>query len=933
MKPTPLLALLAPFLAAQAGAHAAPIPSPLSVPATNISVGYPPVARGPVPASAARRQSLGVTNAPGPANPRSHPSAPAQRIVPTATGCQATFSRHKVFFDSDIGSGRPVTLFTPDGRPIAFKPSFLALANEATGESLLLAQVTNRVGQLFLPGNRVSWTNVFGDSGPRASLEYVCRANSLEQNIIAEDSLIQSLPKDWQPQDCALEFWTEVLDSVPQSIELQIAQLRPRSKNSAAVEAPDTTINFGSMKITAGGRAFKIGEQQDTVPVAKTYVEIPPENQKGPPRRFIIEKLDWLTAAPILDTLPKRNRQASFRPRSTRSELLGLQASTDSTGPIRSREIPPKKAAPTASASAGSPLPIGLGEGPGVRATPAIQQSTNPAIHSPFFLAQSPPSVAPGLLIDFTIVSTVPLPADALSWWTAGGTTNDAIWTNHATLHSGATYGPGEVGQAFSLNGTNAYVSAPDNDAWAFSGGGDFTIELWANFRTWHSNSITVPEVVFVGNDEGGYNVNKWFFALGGGQLTFHVNTDELGPQFLVNASFAPQTNRWYHLAVVRSESDLTIYTNGVAAGGDEIDFDIPNPAAPLTIGEAEGIGYLNGLIDEATIYSRALAASEIQAIYDADGAGKYNPNCVNPSTNAIGWWPGDGNTCDLARTNFAALKDGATYGSGEVSQAFALDGSAAYVEVPDYSAWAFGTNNFTIELWVNFNALDTIQLDYPEAIFVGNDEGGGNANKWFFALGGGLLNFHVNTPDLGPVFLVQAEFSPDLGAWYHLAAVRTNNTIEIYVNGVSVGTDTLDFEIPNPDAPLTIGQAESIGFVNGFIDEPTIYNRALSPTAISAIYTAGCAGKCKVDSDHDGLTDLQETFLGTDPNNPDTDGDGLTDGDEVFVYHTNPKNTDTDGDGVSDYVEIIQGRNPTIAGTVSDTNNIIQLQVFTPLK
>lgn len=36
------------------------------------------------------------------------------------------------------------------------------------------------------------------------------------------------------------------------------------------------------------------------------------------------------------------------------------------------------------------------------------------------------------------------------------------------------------------------------------------------------------------------------------------------------------------------------------------------------------------------------------------------------------------------------------------------------------------------------------------------------------------------------------------------------------------------------------------------------------------------------VDKDKDGLTDAQEKFYGTDPNNPDTDGDGYKDGEEV---------------------------------------------------
>jgi len=42
-------------------------------------------------------------------------------------------------------------------------------------------------------------------------------------------------------------------------------------------------------------------------------------------------------------------------------------------------------------------------------------------------------------------------------------------------------------------------------------------------------------------------------------------------------------------------------------------------------------------------------------------------------------------------------------------------------------------------------------------------------------------------------------------------------------------------------------------------------------------------------DNDLDGLSNLEEHELGTDPDNPDTDGDGVSDGDEVRVRHTDP--------------------------------------------
>jgi Bacterial TSP3 repeat len=49
-------------------------------------------------------------------------------------------------------------------------------------------------------------------------------------------------------------------------------------------------------------------------------------------------------------------------------------------------------------------------------------------------------------------------------------------------------------------------------------------------------------------------------------------------------------------------------------------------------------------------------------------------------------------------------------------------------------------------------------------------------------------------------------------------------------------------------------------------------------------------------DSDHDGLTDLEEDRLGTDPHNPDTDGDGIPDGQDpcpLYSAKTAPSDED----------------------------------------
>lgn len=72
-------------------------------------------------------------------------------------------------------------------------------------------------------------------------------------------------------------------------------------------------------------------------------------------------------------------------------------------------------------------------------------------------------------------------------------------------------------------------------------------------------------------------------------------------------------------------------------------------------------------------------------------------------------------------------------------------------------------------------------------------------------------------------------------------------------------------------------------------------------------------------DTDGDGLLDVDEAVLGTDPLRTDTDGDGLSDGQEVVTYATDPLNPDTDGDGLSDGPEVVAGSDPLAPDTDGD--------------
>lgn len=75
-----------------------------------------------------------------------------------------------------------------------------------------------------------------------------------------------------------------------------------------------------------------------------------------------------------------------------------------------------------------------------------------------------------------------------------------------------------------------------------------------------------------------------------------------------------------------------------------------------------------------------------------------------------------------------------------------------------------------------------------------------------------------------------------------------------------------------------------------------------------------GCAS-LNDDTDGDGLSNLEEFRLGTDPRQRDTDFDGLSDGEEVS-RSTHPLNPDTDGDGYGDGDEVRAGTNPLDPGS-----------------
>ena len=215
-------------------------------------------------------------------------------------------------------------------------------------------------------------------------------------------------------------------------------------------------------------------------------------------------------------------------------------------------------------------------------------------------------------------------PTGLVAWWSAEGNANDRVGTNNGTLRGGATFVPGKVGEAFDFDGSGS-VLVPDSPALRFTNG--MTVEAWVYPRAWGA----FREIV-----------SKWFGAAG--QLSFTTSIEPSGrAYFLVSSDGQTSSldvdyaivyttgtvplNQWSHFAATYDGAWLRIYLNGVLENQGPWAKGIFPGTAPLVIGECYSESLFNGLIDEPSLYNRALSTSEIAAIYQADSAGK----CAGP--------------------------------------------------------------------------------------------------------------------------------------------------------------------------------------------------------------------------------------------------------------------------------------------------------------
>jgi len=137
--------------------------------------------------------------------------------------------------------------------------------------------------------------------------------------------------------------------------------------------------------------------------------------------------------------------------------------------------------------------------------------------------------------------------------------------------------------------------------------------------------------------------------------------------------------------------------------------------------------------------------------------------------------------------------------------------------------------------------------------------------------------------------------------------------------DGVDLNTN-INKEVPKKAPSSTPVKTDDSGFVpvvpgSTSSTPKDIPSEQTPPSPIIATTTPDNSFEALIDSDNDGLTDIEEKNAASNPNIIDTDSDGLSDYEEVKIYLTNPLVADTDSDGYLDGAEVRGGYNPNGPG------------------
>jgi hypothetical protein len=376
------------------------------------------------------------------------------------------------------------------------------------------------------------------------------------------------------------------------------------------------------------------------------------------------------------------------------------------------------------------------------------------------------------------------------------------------TVHGGSAY----------FDGAGNYLTMPTGTNLDVPVGGDFTVEGWAFLN---SKVAAYPAFFSNYNSFGAGSIALFAGHNGSSQTKYHLSFNGTFPRLTSTSDIL--YGQWNHFAITRESSTIRMFINGILEDSVLDSRAVGHAAAALWLGataddlaNSQINGYMSNFrwISGTALYTSSFtpptepltAISGTSLLLNMNNAGIYDETAKN-DIQLIG-----NSTTSTTQTKFA---DTSVY----------FDGTGDYV-TSSTTAGVMGTGNFTIETWFYPTTSGTNRCIINTRTADGSTTG--------FYLGLTSLQYAMfYVPGVGSV--VSSSNSILADSWYHIAVVRNANIVNLYLNGVSVGsstigsnfTDTL-FQIGGcPNVPNT-----SANYFSGYLEDFRITNGVARYTA-----------------------------------------------------------------------------------------------------
>lgn len=493
--------------------------------------------------------------------------------------------------------------------------------------------------------------------------------------------------------------------------------------------------------------------------------------------------------------------------------------------------------------------------------------------------------------------------AAPVSYWKfdegQGTTVNDSVGTNDGTLGTGnsaPTWANSDnciSGNCILLDGSNDYVEV-GSTALIESDATDFTIEAWIK-----PIRVSTAQVIYGQFEENGNTSH--ILSLNGSV----VNMDEYLPSgggTLGNETL--NANQWYFVSAVVTGGNRYLYVNGrldktgvaeTYQGSEPTVTWLGHRFAP------EGPYGFWGYMDEVKIYDYARSSVQIKSDYASRGNAKgvsaqFGDDDMSRrlSSGLISYWKMDEGT-GTSITDRSGNSNTGNFGTGTSAPSWGTGkfGSAVDYGGNDYithtQSPSIANSSFTIAGWVY---ADSVSAD----------------STWFSMGNSGAVNeqLHLRMDPAGGIrfgFYGNDVDTPTstftTGVWHHVVYTYdiSSGVRRIFFNGSKSAEDIAS--APYSGNGVTyIGSFGGGEFWNGNIDEVRIYNRALDPSEVTALYqyAPGPVGQWQFDENAGGTT--------VDSSGNDQNGN-LGSGTSTPRWATGIYGSALEFDGSNDYVTI----------------------------